>query len=262
MDYTRYKTLNVEKTDKVLTVTLNRPHALNAVNLELHRELSTIFAEIRQDAEVHAVVLTGAGRAFSAGGDLTWFQQMTSTELDALFFEARKLIFDLLDVEQPVIAAINGVAVGLGATLALFSDIILAARSARIGDAHVLVGLVAGDGGSVIWPWLVGAARAKEFLMTGDLITAQEAERIGLINRVVPDEALMPTAMELATKLANAPTRAIRGTKASVNKMLRDSVNLVLDSSLALEKETFRTADHREAVAAFLEKRRPNFKGT
>ncbi len=98
--------------------------------------------------------------------------------------------------------------------------------------------------------------------MTGDLITAQEAERIGLINRVVPDEALMPTAMELATRLANSPTRAIRGTKASVNKMLRDSVNLVLDSSLALEKETFKTADHREAVAAFLEKRRPNFKGT
>lgn len=175
--------------------------------------------------------------------------------------EARKIIIDLLEVQQPVIAAINGAATGLGATIALFSDIIIASENARIGDPHVLVGVVAGDGGAVIWPWLVGAARAKEFLMTGDLTTATEVERIGLINRVVPPDQLMPTATELATRLAKGPTQAIRGTKASVNKILRDTANLVLDTSLALEKLCFTTKDHREAITAFVEKRPPKFTG-
>jgi enoyl-CoA hydratase len=182
-------------------------------------------------------------------------------EVDALFVEARKIILDLLEVEQPIISAINGPATGLGATLALFSDVIFAAENARIGDPHVRVGVVAGDGGAIIWPWLVGAARAKEYLMTGDLLTAQEAERIGLINRVVPPDKLMSTAMEFATRLANGPTKAIRWTKVSVNKILRDTTNLVLDTCLALEKQCFYTEDHKEAISAFVEKREPKFKG-
>jgi enoyl-CoA hydratase len=186
---------------------------------------------------------------------------MTPEQLDDLFTEARKIILDLLEVEQPIIAAVNGAATGLGATIALFSDVIIAAENAKIGDPHVQVGVVAGDGGAVIWPWLVGAARAKEFLMTGDLINASEAERIGLINRVVPSDQLMPTVMELATRLANGPTKAIRGTKASVNKILRDTANLVLDTCLSREKECFATDDHREAINAFIEKRPPLFKG-
>ena len=137
--------------------------------------------------------MTGKGRAFCAGGDIKWFQDMTPQQLDALFVEARKIIIDMLEVEQPIIAAVNGPATGLGATLALFSDVIFAADNAKIGDPHVRVGVVAGDGGAVIWPWLVGAARAKEFLMTGDIITAAEAERIGLINRVVPADQLIST---------------------------------------------------------------------
>src|SRR5882724_1891900 len=198
------------------------------------------------DQETHVVVLTGTGRAFSAGGDIKWFQDMTPPQLEALFIEARKIILDLLEVQQPIVAAVNGPATGLGATLALFSDVIFAADNASIGDPHVRIGVVAGDGGAVIWPWLVGAARAKEFLMTGDIITAAEAERIGLINRVVPQDKLLSTAMELATRLAKGPTKAIRWTKVSVNKILRDTVNLVLDTSLALEKQCFATADHRE----------------
>ena len=242
-------------------VAFNRPESLNAINAALHTEISQIFADIARDQETEVVVLTGKGRAFCAGGDIKWFQEMTAAQLDALFAEARKIIIDMLEVEQPIIAAINGPATGLGATLALFSDVIFAADNAKIGDPHVRVGVVAGDGGAIIWPWLVGAARAKEFLLTGDIISAAEAERIGLVNHVVPAAELMEKAMALANRLANGPTKAIRWTKVSVNKILRDTANLVLDTSLALEKHCFVTEDHKEAIRAFTEKREPKFTG-
>ena len=261
MEYSRYHYLSVERKDKILVVSLNRPESLNAINAALHTEISQIFADIAQDRESEVVVLTGKGRAFCAGGDIKWFQDMTTPQLDALFLEARKIIIDMLEVEQPIIAAVNGPATGLGATLALFSDVIFAADNAKIGDPHVRVGVVAGDGGAVIWPWLVGAARAKEFLMTGDIISAAEAERIGLINHVVPADQLMEKAMAFATRLANGPTKAIRWTKVSVNKILRDTANLVLDTSLALEKQCFSTEDHKEAIRSFVEKREPKFTG-
>jgi enoyl-CoA hydratase len=261
VDYSRYHYLSVERKDKVLVVALNRPESLNAINAPLHTQISQIFSDIAQDKEAEAVVLTGKGRAFCAGGDIKWFQDMTTSQLDALFLEARKIIIDMLEVEQPIIAAVSGPATGLGATLALFSDVIFAADNAKIGDPHVRVGVVAGDGGAVIWPWLVGAARAKELLMTGDIITATEAERIGLVNHVVPADQLMDKAMALATRLANGPTKAIRWTKVSVNKILRDTANLVLDTSLALEKHCFVTEDHKEAIRSFVEKREPKFTG-
>ncbi|MGE0825060.1 MAG: enoyl-CoA hydratase/isomerase family protein [Candidatus Binatia bacterium] len=261
MDYSRYHYLSVERKDKVLVVALNRPDSLNAINAELHTEISQIFADIAQDQETEVVLLTGKGRAFCAGGDIKWFQDMTTPQLDALFAEARKIIIDMLEVEQPIVAAVNGPATGLGATLALFSDVIFAADNAKIGDPHVKVGVVAGDGGAIIWPWLVGAARAKEFLMTGDIISAAEAERIGLINHVVPADQLMDRAMAFANRLAKGPTKAIRWTKVSVNKILRDTANLVLDTSLALEKHCFVTEDHKEAIRSFVEKREPQFKG-
>ena len=261
MDYGRYHALSCQRQDRVLIVSLNRPEALNAINAALHTELSHILADIALDQETNVVVLTGKGRAFSAGGDIKWFQDLTPPQLEALFSEARRIIVDLLEVQQPIIAAVNGPATGLGATLALFSDVIFAADNARIGDPHVRIGVVAGDGGAVIWPWLVGAARAKEYLLTGDLLTAAEAERIGLINRVVPADELMATALTLAQRLAAGPTQAIRGTKVAVNKILRDTANLVLDTSLALEKQCFATADHREAIQAFVEKREPKFTG-
>ena len=261
MDYSRYRYLEITREDAVLLVSFNRPESLNAMNGEFHTEMSWLFADIARDRQTNAVVLTGKGKAFSAGGDLKWFREMTPVQLDTLFAEARSMLIDLLEVEQPIIAAVNGFATGLGATIALFSDIIIASEKARIGDPHVQAGVVAGDGGAIIWPWLVGAARAKEFLMTGDSIEAREAQRIGLINRVVAHDELMPAAMTLARRLANGPARAIRGTKASVNKILRDTMNLVLDTSLALEKECFHSQDHREAIDAFTEKRRPVFTG-
>ena len=263
MDYSRYQTLKIERTDKVLTVTFNRPEALNAVNGQMHTELASIFADIAADEKTEAVLLTGAGRAFCAGGDIEGMEQMRSPgALKRTLGEGKKIIQDMLEVEQPIIAALNGAAVGLGATIALFCDTIFAAEKAKIGDPHVRVGIVAGDGGAVIWPWLAGMAKAKEYLMTGDLLTAQEAERIGLINHVVPADELYAKAMEFAQRLANGPTLAIRWTKVSVNKILKDTVNTVLDASLAYEGLTMQTSDHREAAKAFVEKRTPKFTGT
>jgi len=264
IDYSRYKTLKIDKQDSVAIVTLNRPDALNAITVEMHGELEDIFEDIVKDEEVNVMVLTAAGRAFCAGGDLRMMKSLIDdpSERKKLLVGARRLIHNLLEVEKPIIAALNGDTIGLGATIALMCDIIIAAEGVRIGDPHVRVGIVAGDGGAVIWPLLTSLAKAKELLFTGDLIKADEAERLGLLNKVVPKEELMPTALELAQRLATGPTLAIRWTKRCLNKRLRDEVNLAFDVSLALEELTFLSDDHKEAVHAFLEKRAPRFKGT
>lgn len=246
--YHRYETLEVTRHGDVVLVSMNRPEKLNAINGQVHTELSTIFAELATDADAGAVVFTGAGRAFAAGADIHWLQGLTEAQHDVVFQEARKIILDILELPQPLIAAVNGPAVGFGATLALFCDIVLVGESAKIGDPHVVIGLVAGDGGAIIWPWLVGPARAKEFLFTGEILTSEHAERIGLINRVVPDGELLPSAMELATRLAAASAPAIRGTKASINKILRETVNLVLDTSLSLERVSMASPAHQRAL--------------
>ena len=166
---------------------------------------------------------------------------------------------NILAVRQPMIAAVNGDAIGLGATLALFCDVTLMADTARIGDPHVKAGIVAGDGGPVLWPMLIGANRAKEYLMTGDLLDAATADQIGLVNHVVPADRVVAAADEMAHRLARGPQIAIRFNKRLVNKELEERVSRLYDLSLALEAITFETADHREAVRAFIEKRAPKF---
>ncbi|VTU37311.1 putative enoyl-CoA hydratase echA8 [Variovorax sp. PBS-H4] len=255
MTYSSYETLSFSQSGAVLTVRLNRPQALNAVSATLHNELSRVFADIAADASVDAVVLTGEGRAFSAGGDLEWFRDITPAQLDVLFVEARKIILDLVELPQPIVSAVNGVAAGLGATLALFCDVIYAADNARLADPHVRIGVTAGDGGAVIWPLLVGMSRAKEYLMTGDSLTAVEAERVGLVNHVVPADELVAQAQALAHRLAQGSRMAIRSTKASLNKHVREAVNLVLDTSLSLEKECFSSSFHKQAIEAFAAQR-------
>jgi len=261
MDQAAYRFIRFSAEGGVLTVTLNRPEAMNAINAGLHTELSKVFADIAADRGVHAVVLTGAGKGFCGGGDLSWFRDITRAEVDVLFEEARKIVVDLLEVPQPIVAAVNGHAAGLGATLALLCDVVYLADTARLSDPHVRVGVAAGDGGAAIWPLLVGPARAKEYLMTGDSLTAVEAERIGLVNHVVPAQEVLASATEMARRFADGPRRAVQATKASVNKLVRDAVNLVLDTSLALEKANFFDEDHKEAIAAFAERRPPRFVG-
>lgn len=259
----QYNNFLTDTSEQILRITFNRPERLNAVNGEVHTELSLIFEDAAKEPDVKCVVLTGTGRAFSAGGDLNFIKSMYKNAdlIPNLLTEARKIIYDLLSIEQPVIAMLNGDATGLGATIALFCDIIVASDRARIGDPHVKAGLVAGDGGAVIWPLLIGMAKAKEFLMTGDLLTAAEAERIGLINRVVPRDDLEQAVMDLARGFVNGPTRAIQWTKRSLNNRLMKEVDQTLELSLALEGHSMMAEDLLEAANAFLEKRKPNFTG-
>ncbi len=261
MAYGDYATIAIARDGRKLTLTLNNPDALNAVNARMHAELSTIFGEVTRDDNVDLVVLTGAGKAFCAGGDIGWMRAMLDAPggMAGIAAEGRRIVHSLLELEQPLICRLNGDAIGLGATLALFCDIVIADKAARIGDPHVRVGLVAGDGGAVIWPQLVGYARAKEFLMTGDLITAERAAGIGLVNRAVDAESLDAEVDKLAGKLLRGAQQAIRWTKRSVNVGLRQLANSILDASLGYEVASSTLPDHREAVAAFHEERRPVF---
>jgi enoyl-CoA hydratase len=263
MDASAFTTLRLRRVGAVLRVTIDHPtSALNAVDEALHSDLTALFAGLRRETEARAVLLTGRGKAFSAGGDFQWFPQLREPgRMEALRRDAKQLVWDLLDVEVPIVAAVNGHAMGLGASIALLSDVILMADTATIGDPHVRVGLVAGDGGVAIWPLAVGPARAKEYLLTGDPLTAVEAERIGLVNRVVPAAALDAEAMALATRLAAGAPLAIRYTKLAVNKLVKDALNVAFDASTALELVTFQSEDHQEALAALREKRAPVFKG-
>jgi len=256
-------TLRIERVGPVLRVTIAHPtSALNAVDDALHHDLTQLFADLRRERDARAVVLTGQGRAFSAGGDFAWFPQLREPgRMEALRQDAKQLIWDLVDVELPIVAAVNGPAMGLGASIALLCDVIFMADTATIGDPHVKVGIVAGDGGAAIWPLLVGPARAKQYLLTGDPLSAAEAERIGLVNRVVPAAELDREAMAFAARLAAGAPLAVRYTKLAVNKLVKDALNVAFDTSTALELVTFQSEDHQEALAAIREKRPPVFKG-
>jgi enoyl-CoA hydratase len=248
---------------QVLVVTLDRPgDPLNAVDAALHHELARLMGSLRHERRARAVVLTGAGRAFSAGGDLDWFPELRTVEaLEALHRDARQMIWDLLDVAVPIVCGLNGHAMGLGASIALLCDLVVMADGALVGDPHVSVGLVAGDGGTVIWPAVLGPARAKEHLLLGAPLSAQEAERLGLVNRVVPEEEVRPVAVELARRLAAQPPLAVRYTKLALNQQLRAALLTSFDAATALELSTFHSRDHIEAVDAFRQRREPRYEG-
>ncbi len=263
MDYDGYEAILVERQGRVLRLTLNRPEALNALDAQLHDELSRVFSDIGMDEETDVVVLTGAGRAFSAGGDMTWLQGLIDDPYawQRIATEGKRIVMSILEARQPVVAKINGAAVGLGATIALACDVSFAAEGALIGDPHVSVGLIAGDGGSALWPALIGYARAREFLYTGELIEATRAAEMGLINHAVPADQLDAEVDAFVARLAAGATRAIQWTKIAVNQPLRQLASGNLDLSLALEGMSNLTADHREGIAAFRERRDPQFSG-
>jgi len=258
-----YQALRMERIDDVLRIRIDHPESeINAVDALLHGELARVFRELKREDEARAVVLTGSGRAFSAGGSFDWFPTLDDlAALEHLRRDAKQMIWDLLDVEVPIVAAVNGPAVGLGASLALLCDTLLMADTASLADPHVRVGIVAGDGGTAIWPLLLGPVRAKHHLLTGDPVSAEQAERMGLANEVVPADELEERALALAKRLARGAPLAIRYTKQSVNKLVKDALNTAFDTATALEIVTFQSDDHREALAAIREKRAPRFRG-
>jgi enoyl-CoA hydratase len=262
MKFETYERLAFAYEGRVLTVTIEG-NAVNAVDAAMHRDLARVFLDLQHDPDSDIIVLTGRGRAFCAGGDFDWFEEQIADprKFRDIGFEAKRIVSGLLELEKPIICRMNGAAAGLGATIALLCDVIVADESAKIGDPHVKVGLVAGDGGAVIWPHLIGFARAKEFLMTGDLLTAQRAAEIGLVNYAVPAADLDAKVAEIVEKIAGNPRWAVRWTKTVVNLQLKDIANRLMDASIAYEMASNTMADRKEAVRAFVEKRKPKLTG-
>jgi enoyl-CoA hydratase len=263
LDASSFSCLRLERLEDVLRVTIAHPTSrLNAVDGRLHEELAALFRGLRRETAARCVLLTGEGKAFSAGGDFGWFPELQDADVaEGVRLDGKQLVWDLLDCEVPIVAAVNGPAIGLGASIALLCDVVFAADTATFADPHVRVGIVAGDGGVAIWPLAVGPARAKQYLLTGDPVDAAEAERIGLINFVVPAAELGEKSLAFARRLAAGAPLAVRYTKLAVNKLLKDALNVAFDTSTALEMVTFKSDDHREALAALREKRGPRFRG-
>lgn len=264
IDETQYPSFSFSRRGRVLTAAIASPNGRNSVDEQLHEDLSRVFYDLDRDDGSDVIILTGTDKWFCAGGDIDWFQEMI--DKPALWRSnvvpmAKRIISGLLELEKPIICRLNGAAAGLGASIALLCDIIIASDKARIGDPHVKMGLVAGDGGAIIWPQLIGFARAKEFLMTGEMLTANRAEELGLINYVVEDAALDDKVNDIADDLANGATLAIRWTKTVVNMELRRIHAALTEAALGYETLTNSSSDHQEAVAAFRERRKPKFQG-
>lgn len=258
--------VTLQSRDRVSTLTFNRPERLNAVDPPMHRLIAQRLREADQDPATRVIVITGAGRAFCAGGDTKGMADNDrffgrDEHRTPVLTHGRDLVDAFVRAEKPIISMVNGPAMGLGATMALLGDIVIMAEDATIADRHVNVGLVAGDGGALVWPLLIGAARAKEYLMTGRMLTGAEAARIGLVSRAVPRTDLEATVSAIAGELAALPPYAVQATKASVNRILEAVSGIVLDTSLAYEHLSMATADHQEALAAWREKRAGTYVG-
>lgn len=250
---------------QVAHLTLNRPEALNALTPAQRDRLIQLFGEASADPDVRAVVLTGTGRGFCAGADLRGGagggERVAGDVARVIREGAQRLIAAVLDCEKPVIAAVNGTAAGLGAHLALACDLVLAAESARFIEVFVRRGLVPDGGGAYLLPRLVGPRRAKELMFFGDALSAPDAERLGLVNRVVPDGELDKTAREWAARLATGPTRALALTKQLVNASLDSDRTAAFAAEAAAQEINMTTADAREGVASFVERRSPEYRG-
>jgi len=263
VEHARLETMHVERDGHVLTVTIDHPASpMNAVDAALHHDFGELFRLLKQEGDARVVVLTGTGPAFSAGGDMAWFPELRDpARMHTLRREAKQIVWDELDVEIPIVCALNGPAVGLGASIALLCDVIVMADSATIIDPHVQVGLVAGDGGAAIWPLLVGPLAAKRHLMLGEPLTADEAVRLGVAAEVCAADELGRVARGWADRIAAQAPLAVQGTKLSVNQQIKQALLTSFDLSTSLEMPCFLSADHAEAVSAFVEKRRPSFEG-
>lgn len=261
MNYADYEHILFEKrAHGILWVTLNRPDVLNAANARLHTELVALWQTIDADPEVTVAVITGAGRAFSAGGDLQMVENAYQdyAEVTRILEEARDLVYNMLRCQKPIVSAINGAAVGAGLVVALLADVSIAGKSARLADGHVRMGVAAGDHAAIIWPLLCGMAKAKYYLMTSDFVSGEAAEQMGLVSLCVADEALLDKAMAVAFNLATGPRQAIKYTKRALNQWLWQAAP-IFDHSLALEMLGFFSEDMVEGVASLRQKRPPRF---
>ncbi|MDI5930006.1 enoyl-CoA hydratase/isomerase family protein [Rhizobium leguminosarum] len=262
MQYEDFQHLTFDRPSPfVLRVTINRPERLNAVNARLHDELAEIWQTIGKDPSVHVAVITGAGRAFSVGGDLKEGQDNVGKIEPTIHTgeQALRLVYNMIHMDKPIISAINGPAAGAGLATALCADISIIAEDAFVTDAHTRIGVASGDHAVMLWPMFCGMPKAKLYLLTADRINGVEAERIGLVSKCVPAEDLMKEALDLAERLAGVPQQAIRWTKRCLNHWLRQA-SPILDLSVAYEGLNLMQDDAKEALASFLEKRPPNFK--
>ena len=244
----------------VLLITINRPEKYNAADEELHGELARVWTDVAADPDTRVAVITGAGKAFSAGGDLAMVERMAGDydRVSHMLKEMSELVYNMINCDKPIVSAINGVAVGAGTVAALLADVAIAAEDARIGDGHVKLGVAAGDHAAIIWPLLAGMAKARYYLLTGEMITGAEAERIGLVAKALPKDQVLDEALRVADQLATGAQPAIRLTKRVLNNWLR-AAGPTFDASAAYEMLTFMGPDVTEGVAALREKRAPSF---
>ncbi|MEM1335217.1 MAG: enoyl-CoA hydratase/isomerase family protein [Actinomycetota bacterium] len=262
--YAEYTSLRFERpSDGVLLITLDAPDRLNATDAAMHLQLSRVFRTIDGDDSVRAVVITGAGRAFSAGGDLDWIAEQVGDypQTMRVMKEAGELVRSMIDCDTPIVSAINGVAVGAGLAVALLADVSIIDEATRLTDGHIRLGVAGGDHAVAIWPLLCGMAKAKYYLLTADFVDGREAERIGLVTKAVVRDEVLPTSLEIAERLAAGPVDATRLTKRALNHWLRQALP-AFEASLAYEMLNFLGPDAAEGLAALREKRAPDFGGT
>lgn len=257
------ETISLQRDGDVLVATIDHPVSqVNAVDAALHHDLGELFSTLKRERSARAVLLTGAGKAFSAGGDMDWFPLLRSVEaVHELRKDGRQLIWDLLDVEIPIVCGLNGSAAGLGASVALLCDVVVMSERAVIVDPHVTVGLVAGDGGAAIWPLLLGPLAAKRHLLLGEPLSADAALAAGVAAEVCAPEVVGERAMAWARRLAAGAPLAVQGTKTALNAQIRQALLTSFDLSTALEIPCMLSADHVEAVDAYAAKRIPHFEG-
>ena len=260
-----YRSILYQKEDGVAKITLNRPRALNALDAAMVAELSDSVEIVAGDPEIRVLILTGSGRAFCFGADISEFRKSRDQEglssTEDLLNRVQKIILLLAEMPKPTLAALNGFASGLGLDLALACDLRIATARVKVSEAFVSMGLVPDGGGTFFLPRLVGSGKAAEMIFTGAPLTSHEAERIGLINRVVPPSELEKTVQDLAQKLAKGPSLAIRLAKQALRINLHGNLAAALKVEADFQKVCFKSADHREAVASFLERRDPIFQG-
>ncbi|MEQ3553324.1 enoyl-CoA hydratase/isomerase family protein [Pseudonocardia nematodicida] len=261
LDPSNYQQLLFDRRDDgVLLITINNPERYNAADEVLHGELARVWRDVSADETTRVAVITGAGKAFSAGGDLGMVERMAGDHdrVSAMLTEMSDLVYNMIDCTKPVVSAINGVAVGAGVVVGLLADIAICAEDARIGDGHVKLGVAAGDHAAIIWPLLAGMARSRYYLLTGEMLTGAEAERIGMVAKALPSDQVLDEALRVAHALGTGSQQAIRLTKRALNSWLR-SAGPAFDQSAAYEMLTFMGPDVLEGVAALREKRPPRF---